>query len=59
MKRIIVIGAALAVLSMGSVASAGETRKRITIGKVKAIIKKVIKKRFSVRTPVGGGAVRG
>ncbi len=59
MKRMIIAAAVIAVLGTGSVASAGETKKGISVGKVKAIVKKVVKRQFSVRTPTGGGAVRG
>lgn len=59
MKRIMTIAAVIAIVAISSAAHAGETRKRISVGKVKAVIKKVIKRRFSVRTPTGGGAVRG
>lgn len=59
MKRILTIAAVIAILGTGSVAYAGETKKGLSIGKVKAIIKKALKGRTTVRTPTGGGAVRG
>ena len=59
MKRIMIAAAVIAVLGAGSAAHAGETKKGISAGKVKAIIKKALTRQTTVLTPTGGGAVRG
>ncbi len=59
MKRIMTIAAVIAILGMGSVASAGETKKASVVQKIKAKIKKVLTRRFRVRTPTAVAAVRG
>lgn len=59
MKRIMTIAAVIAILGMGSVAYAGESKKPSIVKKVVAKIKKVLTRRFQVRTPTAVAAVRG
>ena len=58
MKRIMTIAAVIAVLGMGSVARAAETKKPSVVQRIKAKVKKALK-RYQVRTVTAVTAVRG